>query len=83
MTDTILLNLTITKVDAPIFSGAVLSVQVPGTLGQMEIMANHTALISPLKEGVITIKQPDGAKETHQINSGTIEVSHNHATILI
>ena len=39
-------NLTITKVDAPVFSGEVLSVQVPGILGEMVILAEHTALIS-------------------------------------
>ena len=83
MTDTTLLNLTVTKVDAPVFSGMVLSVRVPGALGEVEILANHTALISPLKEGIITIKKSDGTKETHQLKSGTLEVSHNHATILI
>ena len=78
-----LFNLTITKVDAPVFSGEVVSVQVPGVAGEMEILADHTALISPLKEGIITIKQPDETKTTHQIKQGTLEVAHNHATILI
>ncbi len=77
------LKLTVSKVDAPIFDGEALSVIVPGVDGEMEILANHTALISPLKEGVITIKKIDGEKETHEIHSGTLEISHNHATILI
>ncbi len=83
MSDTKLLNLTIAKVDEPIFSGEAVSVLVPGVMGQMEIMAGHTALISPLKAGTVTVKKTDGKRETYQIESGTLEVANNHATVLI
>lgn len=78
-----LLKLTVSKVDAPVFSGEVISVQVPGVDGQMEILANHEALISPLGHGTITITKDDGSKETHDIESGTLEISNNHATVLV
>lgn len=78
-----LLKLTVSRVDAPVFDGEVISVHVPGEAGEMEIMANHEPLISPLKEGVIIIRKVDGGHETHSIESGTLEISHNHATILI
>ena len=78
-----LLKLTVSKVDAPVFDGEVISVHVPGVAGEMEIMANHEPLISPLKEGVIRITKNDGEHETHSIESGTLEISDNHATILI
>ncbi len=78
-----LLKLTVSKVDAPIFDGEVESVIVPGIDGEMEILAHHTALISPLKSGAITIKKAGGESETHEIESGTLEVSDNHATVLI
>lgn len=76
------LKLTISKVDAPVFDGEVVSVQVPGVDGQMEILANHEPLISPLQAGTITVTLPD-SKETHEIDGGTLEVSNNHATILV
>ena len=78
-----LLKLTVSKVDAPVFDGEVVSVHVPGVDGEMEILANHEALISPLKKGTLTIKKVDGAEESHLIESGTLEISSNHATILI
>ncbi len=78
-----LLKLTISKVDAPVFDGPVVSVTVPGTEGEMTILADHTALISVLKTGLITVLTETGATETFDITSGTIEISHNHATILI
>ena len=78
-----LLKLTVSKVDAPVFDGEVISVHVPGVDGEMEILANHEALISPLAHGVVTITKSDNSKESHEIESGTLEISNNHATVLI
>ena len=77
------LNVTVSNVDRPIFDGEVLSVRVPGVNGEMEILANHEPLISPLSSGKVILKKVDGSSETHSITAGTLEVSHNHATILI
>lgn len=78
-----LLNLTISRVDLPVFDGEVVSVTVPGTAGEMTLLANHAPIISPLKEGTILIKKDSGEDESVSITSGTLELSDNHATILI
>ncbi len=78
-----LLKLTISRVDGPIFNGDVTAVSVPGVEGDMQILANHSSLISPLKKGKVVIKKADDATEEHEIESGTLEISNNHATILI
>jgi len=78
-----LLKLTISKVDGPIFDGKVVSVTVPGIAGEMTILANHSALISPLKKGTMTLKKSDTTIELIELESGTLEISQNHATILI
>ncbi len=78
-----LLKLTISKVDGPIFDGEVVFVTVPGIAGEMTILAQHTALISPLKKGIITYRSTENSNETIEIESGTLEISQNHATILI
>ncbi len=78
-----LLNLTISRVDMPLFDGPVAFVTVPGLAGEMTIMADHAALISPLKAGTIVIRREDGEDESLQIETGTLEISHNQATILV
>ncbi len=78
-----LLKLTIARVDGPVFDGEVVSVAVPGMAGDMELLAHHEALISPLKAGSVRVKKTDGSTESFELTSGTLEVSHNHATILI
>jgi F-type H+-transporting ATPase subunit epsilon len=78
-----LLKLTIARVDMPIFDGEVVSVTVPGFSGEMTIMADHAAIISPLKAGTIVARREDGEEESVPVSLGTLEVSGNHATILI
>ena len=78
-----LLKLTISKVDAPVFDGPVASVTVPGTEGEMTILADHEALISVLRAGTVTVRPEAGDIKTFDIEQGTIEISHNHATVLI
>ena len=78
-----LLHLTIARVDGPFFEGEVISVAVPGASGNMELLAGHEALISPLKRGEVRVKKSDGSIEAFAVESGTLEVSHNHATVLI
>jgi F-type H+-transporting ATPase subunit epsilon len=83
MADHRLLKLTIARVDGPVFDGEVISVAVPGAAGDMELLAGHEALISPLKKGDVRVKKADGTIETFTLDAGTLEVSHNHATVLI
>ncbi len=78
-----LLELTISRVDGSVFDGEVIGVSVPGVEGDMQILAHHSSLISPLRKGIVTISKADGTLEPHHINSGTLEISNNHATILI
>ena len=77
------LVLTITRVDQPVFSGEVEYVTVPGIDGEMTLLAEHAALISPLKEGTIRYKAVGEETSEVVISMGTLEVSNNHATVLI
>ena len=77
------LELNIARVDGPVFSGAVVSVTVPGSEGEMTLLSDHTPLVSALRAGVITAKRGDGTVETFEVTTGTLEVSHNTVTVLI
>jgi F-type H+-transporting ATPase subunit epsilon len=78
-----LLKLIITRVDGPVFDGEVISVAVPGAAGDMELLAGHESIISPLKSGEVRVKKADGTTESFPLSVGTLELSNNHATILI
>ncbi len=82
-TQTHLLHVTVARVDGPLFDGDAVSVYVPGAAGDMEILANHTALITPLRAGEVRITKEDGEVVTHELKSGTLEISNNRAILLI
>ncbi len=77
------LDLTIARVDAPVFSGAVVSVTVAGSEGEMTLLADHAPLMSALRAGTITVCKEDGSNEEFAVTSGTLEVSKNQVTILL
>ncbi len=77
------LNLTIARVDAPVFAGEVVSVTVPGSEGEMTLLADHSPLMSALRPGNITVRKADGSTEVFVAESGTLEVSQNQVTILL
>ncbi|MBP9717367.1 MAG: hypothetical protein KBD44_01495 [Candidatus Pacebacteria bacterium] len=78
-----LLQLTIARVDSPVFDGEVVSVTLPGTEGEMTIMADHEPLVSALKAGTVTVRPATGDTTSYSLQNGTVEVRDNHATVLI
>ncbi len=77
-----LLKLTIARVDGSVFDGDVVSVNVPGSEGDMTILADHAPLVSALKAGTITVAT-EASTETFEVTRGTLEIHNNHATVLI
>ena len=67
--------------DKKVFSGDVVSVQVPGTQGSFEVLNNHAPIISTLETGNVKIKSKEGIS-TFMISSGVIEVLKNKVVIL-
>ena len=77
-------HLTVAKVGENLFDADAFSVSLPGTEGVFQVLAEHEALVSPLKPGTLHIKAADDQMYTFDAPDGGIaEVSHNQATILL
>lgn len=77
------MNITVLTPDKAIFSGAITSVKVPGTLGQFQVLRNHAPIVSSLEEGQITIKKQGGEVMNFEIENGFIEVINNEVSLLV
>jgi F-type H+-transporting ATPase subunit epsilon len=64
-----------------VFEGAVESVVVPGVEGDMTIMANHAALMTSLRPGVVTVADGKASKRLF-VRGGFADVNAKGLTIL-
>jgi F-type H+-transporting ATPase subunit epsilon len=76
------MHLEIVTPEKKVFSGEIKLIQVPGSKGQFEVLRNHAAIISTLREGKIKIISPDGDKTFFDIEGGVIEVKNNEVIVL-
>ena len=75
--------LRVFAIDREIFVGDAKSLTVPTTTGQIQILAEHTPLVSILKEGEVIIETEDGTIQKLPIASGTIEVTDTEVVCLV
>jgi F-type H+-transporting ATPase subunit epsilon len=77
------MNLVILSPEKEIFAGEVKSVIVPGSDGQFEMLHNHAAIVSSLKEGEIKVTKASGEKVTFGVNGGFVECLNNEVAVLV
>ena len=76
-------RLDILTPEKAIFSGMVVSLVAPGTIGSLGVLANHAPLMTTLVPGRVTFRDPAG--RTHVLQStgdGFLDVAGNRAVVL-
>ena len=75
-------HVAIETLDKNVFDGFVESVTVPGTEGEMTILAEHMPVISRLKAGTVTCVDERGT-HSFPVAHGVLEVGAGAVTILV
>ncbi len=68
--------------DRTLYSGPVISVQLPGVLGSFEVLLDHAALISPLEAGTVRLRDAGGQVQDLSVQGGVVEVLNNRVVVL-
>ncbi len=76
-------HLILTSIEGAKFDGEAVSVTVPGSAGEMTLLAKHEPIVTTLKPGTITVRKPTGDSDQFHIQKGVMECSSNHITILV
>lgn len=77
------MQLEILTPDRKLFEGEVISVKVPGSKGQFEVLKNHAPIISSLeKEGKVRVITSDNKTVYFDVKGGVIEVLKDKVIIL-
>jgi len=66
-----------------LFKGDIISVKVPGTSGQFEILKGHAPIVSSLQSGNVRIKTSEGENQEFKITKGFVEVLKNEVSLLV
>lgn len=64
------------------YKGNIVSVTIPGKLGEFQVLYNHATLVSTLGFGRIKIEKDNGEIQHFYANGGLVEVIKNKVTIL-
>ena len=76
-------HLVIASVGETQFDGEVISAVLPGSAGELTVMAHHEPLVTTLKKGTILVKDGSGEKKDFPVEDGVLEVSGNRAVVLL
>lgn len=68
------MQLSVLTPDKQVFEGQIVSVKVPGTLGEFQILKNHAPIVSSLKDGKVTLVTAAGEHKIYDEESGDIKV---------
>ena len=76
------MKLNIVSAEKEIFSNLAEMVIVPGDMGDLGILPQHSQLLSTLKAGEVIITEQGGKQESIYISGGLLEVQPHVVTIL-
>lgn len=69
------MHISVLTPDREIFQGNIVSVKVPGTLGQFQVLRNHAPIVSSLESGVIEIVTAEGEHRFYDKDTGKVEIA--------
>ncbi len=77
------MKVRIARVGESLFEGDALSLNLPGSEGDMTILPGHAPLIATLRAG--TVRVVDAAKEhkEFEIKKGLVEISNSEVIVLV
>ena len=64
-------------------TGEVVSVTLPGAMGQFTVLKDHAPLISVLTAGKVRYTTPAGTVEEHEIAGGLADVNNNKISVCV
>jgi len=78
------MDLIVLTPDKKVFEGKVNRISAPGVEGEFEVLDNHAALVSSLRDGSVLITPADSKDLLSlSIQSGFIEVLDNKVSLLV
>ena len=75
-------HLDVVSAEDSLYSGAVETVQVTGSEGELGIYPGHAPLITKIKPGMVRVVKEGGEEEIIYVAGGVLEVQPHNVTVL-
>lgn len=75
-------HLDVVSAEDSLFTGAVETVQVTGSEGELGIYPGHAPLITTIKPGMVRVVKEGGEEEIIYVAGGVLEVQPHNVTVL-
>jgi len=76
-------HLIISSVGETYFDGEAASATLPGSDGELTVLANHEPFVTSLKSGAIIVRLENGEIKKFENENGVLEFSGNRAVVLL
>ncbi len=76
-------SLQVLRINETIFDGQAISLTVPGTIGEITILAKHETMLSSLSKGEVVIRPETEEQLSFEIEHGFIEATLDRVTVLL
>lgn len=77
-----MLKLKIVSPERVEFEGTVISVKVPGMMGEFEILDKHAPIVSVLNKGIVSYQTANEHKEL-RVSAGVVSVKQNQVNVCV
>ncbi len=68
------MHISVLTPDRELFEGEIVSMKVPGVVGQFQVLRNHAPIVSTLKDGEVVLQTAKGEARVYNDEKGTVDV---------
>ena len=77
------MQVNIVSADHPVWSGEAVSAVIPASEGDMGILPNHEPVLTVIKQGKLTVVEPNGERHLGEVSDGFISFDSNKLTVAV
>ena len=77
------LQVDIVAADHPVWSGQARSVTIPAADGGMGILPDHEPVMTVIKQGTVTVADPQSGRHSFAVTDGFISFDSNRLTVAV
>ena len=78
-----IMKVNIVAADRPLWNGDATSVTIPASEGGMGILPNHEPVLTVIKQGTVTVVEPDDNRRMFEVTDGFISFDSNKLTVAV